>query len=211
MSKASLRFVYGSMNSAKTLRLLTMAYNFDENNIPFIALKPSIDTREGDRAVIKSRVGLERECVLVTPENNIYESINKYNNILLAQFSKLEWVLIDECQFLTEEQIDQLGKIVDELDINVMCFGLRTDFMSKLFPASKRLFEIADSFEEVKARCGCGKKTSINARFDENNQLVMNGEQILVGGNELYKPICRSCWMKLIKEKRKLNSYETSN
>ena len=167
-----------------------------------MVLKPSADTRDGEN-IIKSRVGMERECISVDTDVNIYKAVENYNNILKSTFSKLEWILVDECQFLTEEQVYQLSKIVDKLDINVMCFGLRTDFTSHCFPASRRLFELADYIEEVKARCECGKKASINARFNENNEIVLQGNQILVGGNDIYKPLCRKCWFEKIKQLNK--------
>ena len=203
MSHNKLYFVHGPMGSAKTLKLLTMAYNFEENGIPFMVLKPEIDTRDGE-AVISSRVGLQRECATVSPIDDIFAAVSAYNNIMLSTLSKLEWILVDECQFLTEKQIDQLARIVDELEIDVMCFGLRADFESKVFPGSKRLFEIADTIEEVKCRCSCGRKAIVNARFDENKQIVTSGEQIMVGGNDIYKPLCRKCWNKLVSEKNNL-------
>ncbi len=195
---AKLRFKYGCMNSSKTLNLLTTAYNFEEKNIPFLVLKPSIDTRDGENTV-KSRAGIERECVSVTPEMDIYDAINKYNVILETAFSKLEWVLIDEAQFLTNEQINQLSDVVDFLNIEVMCYGLRTDFKSEMFPASQRLFELADEIEEVKSRCSCGKKTIINARINEDGDVITNGEQVMIGGEEKYIALCRKCWKKLTK------------
>ena len=195
---AKLRFKYGCMNSSKTLSLLTTAYNFEEKNIPFLVLKPSIDTRDGENTV-KSRAGIERECVSVTPEMDIYDAINKYNVILETAFSKLEWVLIDEAQFLTNEQINQLSDVVDFLNIEVMCYGLRTDFKSEVFPASQRLFELADEIEEVKSRCSCGKKTIINARINEDGDVITNGEQVMIGGEEKYIALCRKCWKKLTK------------
>ena len=196
---AKLRFKYGCMNSSKTLNLLTTAYNFEEKNIPFLVLKPSIDTRDGENTV-KSRAGIERECVSVTPEMDIYDAINKYNVILETAFSKLEWVLIDEAQFLTNEQINQLSDVVDFLNIEVMCYGLRTDFKSEMFPASQRLFELADEIEEVKSRCSCGKKTIINARINEDGDVITNGEQVMIGGEEKYIALCRKCWKKLTKD-----------
>ena len=195
---AKLRFKYGCMNSSKTLNLLTTAYNFEEKNIPFLVLKPSIDTRDGEN-IVKSRAGIERECVSVTPEMDIYDAINKYNVILETAFSKLEWVLIDEAQFLTNEQINQLSDVVDLLNIEVMCYGLRTDFKSEMFPASQRLFELADEIEEVKSRCSCGKKTIINARINEDGDVITNGEQVMIGGEEKYIALCRKCWKKLTK------------
>lgn len=197
---AKLRFLYSTMNSGKTLRLLTMAHNFEENNIPFIVLKPIEDTRDGD-GIIKSRVGLERECVMVNNEMNIFKAIEEYDGILQSQFSKLDWVLVDESQFLTEEQVNQLANVVDKLGIDVMCFGLRTDFQAKMFEGSKRLMELADDIEELKSRCSCGRKTIINARFDANGEIVLNGDQIMVGGNETYTPLCRECYQKNIKAK----------
>lgn len=200
MKDGKLYFYYGTMASAKTLRLLTTAYNFEENNIEFMVFKPSLHIRDG-KSIIKSRVGLERECVGIEPDDNIYEAVKKYNSILESADCKLvEWILIDECQFLTEEQVNQLADIADEMGIRVMCFGLRTDFQSKLFSGSKRLFEIADVIEEVKSRCKCGRKTSINARFDKDDNLVLTGEQIMTSGEIPYKPLCRKCWNKLVKE-----------
>lgn len=199
MSK--LYYYYGSMSSSKSLRLLTTAYNFEENGVQIMVLKPSADTRDGI-GVIKSRAGLQRPCIMVESDVNLYNAIKTYANVLASQFEQLKWVLVDECQFLTEEQVDQLSDVVDMLDISVMCYGLRTDFRAKLFPATKRLFELADDIEEVKSTCSCGeRKTSINARFDENGTIITDGAQIMVGGDELYKPICRKCWKEKIREK----------
>lgn len=197
---AKLIFNFGPMNSRKSLDLLATAYNFEEKDIPFLALKSSLDTR--DEGVIKSRAGLERKCTLITPEINIYEAVRQYNNVLIVQGDKpLKWILVDECQFLTEDQVDQLSDIVDYLDITVMCYGLRTDFKSHLFPASKRLFEIADTIEEIKSSCECGKKAMINARFDSDGNILTEGSQILVGGDDIYKPLCRKCWKDKIRKK----------
>lgn len=198
MSK--LYFKYGTMGSSKTLQLLAMAYNLEENGIQFLTLKPSIDTRE-EGNIIKSRVGLERECVMINEDDDLYECISKYKQCLeTLPTSKLGWVIVDECQFLSEQQIDELARVVDDLDINVMCYGLRTDFKSHLFPASKRLFELADTIEEIKSRCRCGNKTSINARFNSNDEIILDGDQVLIGGNETYKPICRKCFFEKIKD-----------
>ena len=121
---------------------------------------------------------------------------------MASQFEVLKWVIIDECQFLTEAQVNQLSDAVDFLNVDVMCFGLRTDFQSHLFEGSKRLFEIADDIEEIKASCECGeRKTSINARFDDNGEIVTEGSQVEIGGNERYKAICRKCWKDKITRK----------
>ena len=115
------------MASAKTLRLLSTAYNFEEKGVQIMVLKPSLDTRDGE-GIIHSRAGLERKCIMIDKEINLYKAIKAYKNVLDAQLETLKWVIIDECQFLTEEQVDQLSDVVDFLDINVICFGLRTDF-----------------------------------------------------------------------------------
>lgn len=199
MSK--LFYYYGSMASAKTLRLLSTAYNFEEKGVQIMVLKPALDTRDGE-GIIRSRAGLERKCIMIDKDVNLYKAIKTYKNVLDAQFESLKWVIIDECQFLTEEQVDQLSDVVDFLDISVMCFGLRTDFQSRLFPGSKRLFEIADDIEEIKSTCECGEnKTSINARFDENGEIIIEGSQVEIGGNERYRAICRRCWKNKVRDK----------
>ena len=193
MSK-HLKFFYGAMSSSKTLRLLATAYDLEEKGMQILVMKPSTDTRDGE-GFIRSRAGLQRSCIMIDGEMNLFEAINKYNEYLKGEGESLKWVIIDECQFLTRKQVDQLSDVVDELDIGVMCYGLRTDFKSKLFEGSKRLFELADDIEEVKSTCECGeRKTSINARFDEDGEIVTDGEQVEIGGNERYKAICRKCW-----------------
>lgn len=166
-----------------------------------MVLKPALDTRDGE-GIIRSRAGLERKCIMIDKDVNLYKAIKAYKNVLDAQLESLKWVIIDECQFLTEEQVDQLSDVVDFLDISVMCFGLRTDFQSRLFPGSKRLFEIADDIEEIKSTCECGdNKTSINARFDENGEIIIEGSQVEIGGNERYRAICRRCWKNKVRDK----------
>jgi len=189
------------MGSSKSLRLLATAHDFDEKNIPILVLKPSADTRDG-KNIIKSRAGLERECISIGPEINIFDIVNEFNDLRESENKKvIKWILVDECQFLTEEQVDQLSDIVDYLDVNVICYGLRTDFKSKLFPASKRLFELADDIEEVKTSCDCGERASINARFNNEGKIITEGSQILVGGDDLYHAICRKDWKELIRKK----------
>ena len=189
------------MASAKTLKLLSTAYNFEEKNVQIMVLKPALDTRNGE-GIIRSRAGLERKCVMIDKDMNLYKAIKAYKNVLAAQFETLKWVIIDECQFLTEDQVNQLSDVVDFLDVSVMCFGLRTDFKSQLFPGSKRLFELADDIEEIKSTCECGdRKTSINARFDENGEIVTEGSQVEIGGNDRYRAICRKCWKDKVRDK----------
>ena len=153
---AKLRFVYAPMSSGKSLRLLSLAHDFSEKNISFMLLKPSADTRDGEN-VVKSRIGVEMKCIPVGTNDNIFDLVKDNYRLRMATFTKpIQWILVDECQFLTEAQIDQLSDVVDFMDVEVICYGLRTDFKSKLFPASKRLFELADELEEIKSYCDCG-------------------------------------------------------
>jgi thymidine kinase len=182
------------MGSGKSLRLLASANNFEEKGIPFMCLKPSIDTRDGN--FIRSRIGLERKCALIYPDTDVFKATEQYFHILENnKHESLKWILVDEAQFLTEKQVEDIAKIVDFLGINVMCYGIRTDFKTKLFPGSKRLFELADKFEEIVSSCECGQKASINARIDENGNVMSDGEQVAIDGDgAVYKPICRQCW-----------------
>lgn len=185
-----LYFRYGTMGSAKTAMLLTQAYNFEERGMAYMCMKPVIDTRDA-KNVIRSRIGIERECSWIYPETNL--------QVLLYEkcTSKLplpEWVLVDEAQFLSAQQVDQLAQVVDETGINVVCYGLRTDFQTNLFEGSKRLFEIADSIDEIKSTCSCGRKTIVNARIDSKGEIITEGEQVEIGGNDRYIAVCRKCW-----------------
>lgn len=199
MKLAELEYRYGTMGSGKSMFLLATAHNFQEKGIPFIALKPSTDTREGDSA-IHSRSLPERECILVDEDVNIFEAVKNMVQISDVTFQeRLKWVLVDEAQFLTPKQVDELAKIVDVLNISVLCYGLRTDFKTKLFPGSKRLFEIADTIEEVKSSCHCGNKTIVNARVDGQGNLVTEGEQVEIGGDDRYISLCRKCYYESLK------------
>lgn len=188
--KGKLYFRYGTMGSAKTALLLTTAYNFEERNIRYLCMKPAIDTREGD-SVIRSRIGIERKCEWIFPETNLYEFAKKY---FRKTGDVVDWFLVDEAQFLSASQIDQLSMIVDDFGSNVICYGLRTDFKTNLFEGSKRLFEIADTIDEIKSTCTCGHKTIVNARIDANGDIITEGEQVEIGGDERYMAVCRKCW-----------------
>ena len=178
------------MASGKSLHLLATAHNFQLHSIPFIIFKSSIDNRDGD-GIIHSRALGNRECISITQSNDIFQIVSDYLN---KELGSIDWILVDESQFLTEEQVNQLGKIADYFNINIICYGLRTDFQTKLFPGSKRLFEIADSFEEIKSTCYCGSKTIFNARIDENRNVITDGEQIEIGGDSRYMSLCRKCY-----------------
>lgn len=178
------------MGSAKTALLLTTAYNFEERNMHYICMKPVIDTRD-ERNVIRSRIGIERECLWIMPESNLFELLRE--NFREAG-SVADWILVDEAQFLSAPQVDQLARIVDDYGSNVICYGLRTDFKSRMFEGSKRLFEIADTIDEIKSTCSCGRKTIINARIDANGDFVEDGAQVEIGGDDRYIAVCRKCW-----------------
>ncbi len=186
-----LYFRYGTMGSAKTALLLTTAYNFEERGVAYLCFKPVTDTRE-HRSVIRSRIGIERDCKWIYNDTDLYEEVARMHD---EGGMIPEWMLVDEAQFLTVVQVDQLAKLVDDYGCNVMCFGLRTDFQTKLFPGSRRLFEIADSIEEVKSTCSCGRKTIVNARIDSRGNIITEGEQVEIGGNDRYMSLCRKCWI----------------
>ena len=188
--KGKLYFRYGTMGSAKTALLLTTAYNFEERGLNYLCMKPVIDTREGD-SVIKSRIGIERHCEWIYPETDIYR---KVRDLFKQTETFIEWFLIDESQFLSPAQVDQLARIVDDFGCNVVCYGLRTDFQSRLFEGSRRLFEIADTIDEVKSTCHCGRKTIVNARIDREGNFVSEGAQVEIGGDDRYVAVCRKCW-----------------
>ena len=197
MSK--LYFIQSPMNGSKSALLLMKAHSFEERGIPFICMKPSIDNREGVD-FIYSRIGIKRECITIDPDDNIFNIVNDIIALIdKANAKLLQWILVDECQFFTAKQIEQLTKIVDDLGINVMCYGLRTDFNTHLFEGSKRLLELADDIDEIKISCSCGRKAIINARVNDDGYVMTDGEQILIGGNDRYIPLCRKCYSDAIK------------
>ena len=193
---AKLYFKYGAMGSSKTANALITKFNYEERGMRVWLIKPSIDNRDGADAV-KSRIGLYANAYVVTPDKDLIEEYKNHKDINV--------IIADECQFLTPDQIDDLRKIVDEYDIPVLCFGLRTDFLTHLFPGSRRLFEVADSISEIKTICTCGKKAIINARIDENGKIVTEGDQILIGGNDSYVAMSHSCWKSAIEKQKKTN------
>ena len=185
---AKLYFRYGCMGSSKTANALMTKFNYEEKGKKVLLLKPSIDTRDG-KTIIKSRIGLEAEAICFDKNTKIYSDI-------IVEYNPLpDCVVVDECQFCTKEQIEDLKYIAEILDIPVFCYGLRTDFQTKLFEGSKRLFEIADSISEIKSICSCGKKAIVNARY-KDKEVVYDGEQVELGGNDKYIALCYECWNK---------------
>lgn len=191
MSK--LYFRYGAMGSSKTANALMCKFNFEQQGFNVLLLKSLIDTRniKNEQIVVHSRIGLESPCVPFGKEDNL---ILLYNN--LSKEKTYDVIIVDECQFATEQQIEQL-KQISLNNVIVMCYGLLTDFQTKLFEGSKRLVELADSLQELKCVCKCGKKASINARF-VNGELCIMGDTIAIENqnNVTYEPMCYSCFIK---------------
>ena len=194
---AKLYFKYGAMGSSKTAQALITKYNYEERGLKVWLLKPAADVRDGALTVM-SRIGLQASALPVSPEMDI--------RALYRGNEDVNVVIVDECQFLTEAQIDQLRELVDEKNVSVMCFGLRTDFQTKLFPGSRRLLEVADEITEIKTMCECGKKATVNARIDGEGYVVTEGAQVFLGGNDSYIAMCHRCWRHAILEHRKVKS-----
>ena len=192
---AKLYFKYGAMGSSKTAQALITKYNYEENGMRVWLIKPAADSRDGE-VILRSRVGLEAPAEVI-PETAVIGQ-------LFEKRGKIDVIIVDECQFMTPAQIDQLRDIVDDYNIPVLCFGLRTDFLSTLFPGSRRLFEVADTISEIKAICDCGAKATTNARIDSDGYIVTEGAQILMGGNDRYIAMCHKCWVRNIREHRKV-------
>lgn len=182
------------MGSSKTANALITKFNYEERGMRVWLIKPAIDTRDGN-ATVRSRIGLSQEAYVVSPECDIYKKFTENH-------SDCHVIIADECQFLTAAQVDQLRRIVDTLEIPVLCFGLRTDFLTHLFEGSRRLFEIADSISEVKTICSCGNKAIVNARIDGDGKVVTEGGQILIGGNDSYVAMCHACWKEQIENNK---------
>ena len=198
---AKLYFKYGAMGSSKTAQALITQYNYEENGLKVWLLKPSADTRDGEN-VLRSRIGLAATVDTVSPEEDILVRFQKEKK------DACDVIIVDECQFMTEAQIDQLRAIVNEYDIPVMCFGLRTDFQTKLFPGSRRLMEVADTFQEIKTICDCGAKATVNARISADGYIVTEGAQVMLGGNDSYIAMCHRCWVRGIREHKKITLHK---
>ena len=200
MSK--LYFKFGAMASSKTANALMTRFNYEEKGNHVWLIKPDLDNRDdytdenGNRVtVVKSRIGLSAVADVITREENVLERFRTLN-----QVEPIDGIICDECQFLTAAQVDQLKYISECCDTPVLCFGLRSDFQTKLFEGSRRLFEIADSITEIKSVCRCGKKAIVNARLDANGRVIVEGDQIEIGGNDKYEGMCWGCWQQRIRE-----------
>ena len=188
---AKLYFKYGAMGSSKSAQALITQFNYEELAMSVWLIKPSTDTRDG-ADIIRSRIGLERRARVITPEQDICEEYRREG--------KHDVIIADEAQFFTPEQIDQLRYLVDTEDLPVLCFGLRTDFLTHFFPGARRLMELADSITEIKTVCACGRKATVNARIDANGRIITHGAQVFLGGNDSYVAMCHKCWIDRIRE-----------
>ncbi len=188
---AKLYFKFGAMGSSKTANALMTKFNYEEKGKKVWLIKPALDNRDG-QDILRSRIGLQAKADVIGSKESISARLPENVDVIIC----------DECQFLTESQVDELRIIVSEKNIPVLCFGLRADFMTKLFPGSKRLFELADSITEIKSICKCGSKAIVNARFDNNGHVCTDGQQVVIGGNDVYEGMCYSCWHKMIVENK---------
>ena len=182
---AQIYFKYGAMGSSKTANALMARFNYEERGQQCLLVKPRIDQRDGERLVV-SRIGLKHECIY-------FDELQQLSAMELQQNA---CIIVDEAQFLSREEVRWLARLVDELDIPVMCYGLRSDFKGDLFPGSYELLVMADKIEEVKTICWCGKKATFNARFDEGGNVLKEGEQVVLGANDTYIGLCRRHWMR---------------
>lgn len=189
---AKLFFHYSTMNAGKTTMLLQVAHNYIERGMNPYLLKPALDNREGANT-ISSRIGLSKDCELFTEDEDIYARIQSTH-----EENTIHCVLIDEAQFLSPEQVWQLAKVVDDLNIPVMTYGLRVDFRAQLFPGSSELMAIADELREIRTIDESGKKATMVLRLDENGTVLKEGPQNLIGGNETYKSVTRKRWKEVM-------------
>ncbi len=183
---AKLYFYYSAMNAGKSTVLLQSAYNYRERGMETLLFTPSVDTRAGT-GKISSRIGLDADAIPYDSAFNLYD----YTKRKMAENPKIRCILIDEAQFTTKEQVDQLTNIVDELDVPVLAYGLRSDFQGEPFPGSKYLLALADNLVEIKTICHCGRKATMNMRIDAQGRKITKGEQVHIGGNESYISVCR--------------------
>lgn len=184
---AKLYFRYGAMNSSKTANALMVKFNYEERQQRVLLYKPAVDDRDGQH-VIRSRAGLEETCGLVREETDLHA-------LVLASLAEgpVHCVIVDEAQFLKKRHVEQLTRVVDEMNVPVVCYGLRADFMGNLFEGSQWLLAWADTIEEVKTICWCGRKAITNARVVDG-RIARQGEQIVLGGHDKYTSLCRRHW-----------------
>ena len=190
---AKLHFFYSTMNAGKSTALLQSNHNYKESNLKTLLFVPKSIADKSNGKII-SRIGLEADAIIVNNEYDFYTEISK------KQSEKISCIFVDEAQFLTKKQVHGLGKIADELNIPVMTYGIRTDFRGELFEGSQELLALADNLKELKTICGeCDKKATMVVRLDSSGKILLEGEKILIGGNEIYKTLCRKHFRELTK------------
>lgn len=192
---AKLYFKYGAMGSSKTAQALITKFNYEERGMKVWLIKPALDTRDG-ADILRSRIGLEARCTPIPRDADLFA-------LYRSGYTDYDVIIADECQFFTRPQVEALRHVVDQYGIPVLCFGLRTDFLCRLFEGSHRLFELADSIAEIKTICSCGSKATVNARLDEHMRVVTQGNQVLLGGNDRYVAMCHGCWQAAIQQQEK--------
>lgn len=203
---AKLYFRYGAMGSSKSANALMTRFNYKERGCEVLLIKPAIDTRDYEideygvkTAIVHSRIGLSAPVDVVSTNDSILELLRKRQ-----EDGEINVIIVDECQFLSPEQVEELADIAAYNDIPCMCFGLRTDFQTKMFPGSKRLMELAGSIKEINSVCDCMDKAIVNARIDQDGNIVTDGDQIDIGGNDKYVAMCWRCWRDRIKNNKKI-------
>jgi len=181
------------MNAGKSTALLQSNHNYKESNLKTLLFVPKSIADKSNGKIV-SRIGLEADAIIVNDEYEFYDEIIK------KQSEKISCIFVDEAQFLTKKQVHSLGKIADELNIPVMTYGIRTDFQGELFEGSQELLALADNLKELKTICSeCDKKATMVVRLDSNGKILLEGEKILIGGNEIYKTLCRKHFRELTK------------
>ncbi|MGE4611907.1 MAG: thymidine kinase [Paracoccaceae bacterium] len=191
---AKLYFNYSTMNAGKSTILLQAAHNYRERGMETYLLTARLDNRVG-RGQIGSRIGISAEADMFDTNSDLYEMV-----LIRTSEGPFVCILIDEAQFLSEEQVWQLARVVDDLKIPVMAYGLRVDFLGKLFPGSAALLALADEMREIRTICHCGKKATMVVRQDQNGNTLTAGEQVQIGGNEAYVSLCRVHWREAVGE-----------
>ena len=182
------------MGSSKTAQALITKFNYEERGMRVWLIKPALDDRDGATKIL-SRIGLAADCDAIAATEDLFARFCR-------EHADKDVIIADECQFFPEAQIDALRRIVNECDVPVLCFGLRTDFLCHMFTGSKRLFELADSITEIKTMCACGSKATVNARIDGAGRIVTEGSQVMLGGNDAYIAMCHRCWSETIKKQK---------
>ena len=200
-----LYYKYGAMGSSKTAQALMCKFNYEQKGFKVNLFKPVADNRKvvDGKAVVNSRIGLSSECLEFDHDFNFIDFCVKNKFV-----EKDDVIIIDECQFLTEKQVDQL-KVLTKF-VPVLCYGLLTNYKTKLFEGSKRLVEIADSMMEIKSVCACGKKATVNARIVDG-KIVLSGDEVLIGGDESYQGMCFDCFMKQLQQQSQEEDAEKAN